>query len=274
RMFETAPAPSSVVSPPGPLPAETAIAIPSSPASNPLVDERAPAEMIPELSPGRRLAVYVGAVPLPCALAFFGLRLDRADLRAPFYYDLDALLILPMVKATAQRGPGGHWRNQRRGQGVTAPGRTEFMELYDFPVIDLLHLTLIWMLSKLVANIVLLFNLYFLLTFPLTPLTAMIAFRHLRLTLPAATVGGMLYAFLPYHYQRWENHYFLAAYWLVPLSLIPAFAICRGNFPFFRREPDGTYRRHLRSWGALGYVVLAVAGAAGGGDHAVFSLRP
>src|SRR5262249_15222916 len=158
-------------------------------------------------------------------LLFAGLRLDKVDFTAPFYYDLDALLILPMVKATAERGLGGHWRNERMG----APG---VMGLYDLPVIDHLHFLLIWLLSKVVSNVVVLFNLYFLLTFPLTTLSAMIAFRHLKLTLPAAAVGGLLYAFLPFHYQRWENHYFLAAYWLVPLSLLPVFAICQGNLPF------------------------------------------
>ena len=99
----------------------------------------------------------------------------------------------------------------------------------------------------------------------------MIAFRHLRLSLPAAAVGGLLYSFLPFHYQRWENHYFLAAYWLVPLSLLPSFAICRGNLPFFTREPNGAYRRDLTSWRTLGYVVLGIAIASGGAYYAFFT---
>ena len=42
---------------------------------------------------------------------------------------------------------------------------------------------------------------------------------------PAAAVGGLLYAFLPYHQERYHYHYFLAAYWWVPVSLVPAFIL-------------------------------------------------
>jgi len=241
------------------------------PSVDPLREQSAPADLVPSAGVWQRLAWYAGSCLLTCVLVCLGLRLDRADLNSPFYYDLDSLLILPMVKATAERGLGGHWRNERMGVGVGEPGQTQFMELYDFPVVDFLHFSAIWLLSKIVAPVVLLFNLYFLLTFPLTTLTAMIVFRHLRLTLPAAAVGGMLYAFLPYHYQRWENHYFLAAYWTVPLSLLPVFALCRGRFPFFRRQPDGSFAPALGSWRSLGYVVLGIVVASAGAYYAFFA---
>lgn len=234
-------------------------------APRPLMAEQlAPADRALSARWWERLAWYLGAALLTCVLIFAGLRLDQADLYAPFYYDLDSLLILPMVKSTAENGFGGHWRTERLG----APG---VLELYDFPVIDHLHFFLIWLLSKLVSNVILLYNLYFLLTFPLTTITAMAAFRHLRLTLPAAAVGGLLYSFLPYHYQRWENHYFLAAYWMVPLSLLPVLAICKGDLPLFRRKPDGSYEWRLASWGTAGQVVLALATASSGAYYAFFT---
>jgi hypothetical protein len=273
-MFETAPAATDprTDQPPGdpagpesprPTPTDGSRAEPAGPV--------APADIAPRPRCGQRLGWYGGAVGLTCVLVFFGLRLDRADLRAPFYYDLDALLILPLVKATAERGPGGHWRNEHMGAGVATRESPEFQELYDFPVIDLLHFTLIWLLSQFVANVVLLFNLYFLLTFPLTTLAAMIAFRQLGLTLPAAAIGGLLYSFLPFHYQRWENHYFLAAYWLVPLGLLPVLAVCRGEFPFFRRRSEGAYRWDISSRRSLGVVLLGVAVASAGAYYAFFT---
>jgi hypothetical protein len=176
-MFEIAPASPSLnpLSPPGP---PTGATMPSPSTPSPLfsliVEPTASGKPEPPPSRKLRLAWYGGSLLLTGLLVFFGLRLDRADIRAPFYYDLDALLILPLVKATAERGPGGHWRNEHMGVGVTAPDRTQFQELYDFPVIDLLHFTLIWMLSLVISNVVVLFNAYFLLTFPLTTLTAMI----------------------------------------------------------------------------------------------------
>jgi hypothetical protein len=262
-MFETAPAP--------PLPSPSVLTPDTSPAPETPASARAPADMLPPPSLRERLAWYLGALALTCILIFLGLRLDRVNLRAPFYYDLDALLILPMVKATTERGLGGHWRNDRMGAGVTADRPSQIMELHDFPVIDLLHFTVIWLLSKVVTHVVVLFNLYFLLTFPLTTLTAMIVFRHLGLTLPAAAVGGLLYSFLPYHYQRWENHYFLAAYWMVPLSLLPIFAICSGRFPFFQRMPNGTYERRIRSTRTIGYVILGAGVASAGAYYAFFA---
>ncbi len=267
-MFETAPVsplPSAPVSPEPSANGNTTTPAPGTAVLlEPFADQPVPADLDRRPRLWERLAWYAGAFLLTSILTVLGLRLDKADLKAPFYYDLDSLLILPMVKATVERGPGGHWRNERLG----APG---IMELHDFPVIDHLHFALIWLLSKVFSNVVLVYNLYFLLTFPLTTLTAMIVSRHLGLSLPAAAVGGLLYAFLPFHYQRWENHYFLAAYWMVPLSLLPAFAICRGNFPFFRRLPDGTYTRHLLSWRSLGYVVLGAAVASAGAYYAFFA---
>ncbi|MBA4065264.1 MAG: hypothetical protein C0501_16435 [Isosphaera sp.] len=223
-----------------------------------------PADADPPPRRRDRLAWYAGTALLSCALVAAGLRLDRADLKAPFYYDLDALLMIPFVKATVERGFGGHWRNEQMG----APG---VLELHDFPVIDHLHFLAIWLLGHVVSNLLVLYNLYFLLTFPLTVLTTMVVCRRLGLSLPAAATGGLLYAFLPFHYQRWENHYFLAAYWMVPLSLLPAFAILRGELPFFHKEPDGTFRRQLKTWRTLGLVVLAAAVASAGAYYAFFA---
>ena len=237
----------------------------STPPAYLLPDQPAPSGLLPVPRLKERIAWYAGTVLFSLLLVFWGLRLDRADLRTPFYYNLDSLLILPMVKTTMERGfPGAHWRNERMG----APG---VQELYDFPVIDHLHFTIIWLMGLFVRDVVVVYNLYFLLTFPLTALTAMILFRQVGLTFPAAAVGGLLYTFLPYHYQRWENHYFLAAYWIVPLSLLPLFAICRGTFPFFNRLPDGKYELRIRTWNAAGVVALAAATASAGAYYAFFA---
>jgi hypothetical protein len=222
----------------------------------------APAELVPQPGLRERVAWYAGAAALTAVLIAAGLRLDAADITAPFYYDEDALLILPLVKATLERG--SHWRNERMGY----PG---IQELHDYPVVDHLHFLLIWLLGRVFSNPVVVFNLYYLLTYPLTAFTAMYAFRRVGLTLPAAAVGAVLYAFLPYHYLRGEHHYFLAAYWLVPLTMLPVLALMRGELSFFGRGPDG--RRVLRPWSreSLGLVVLGAATASGGAYYAFFA---
>lgn len=234
---------------------------PNHPAAAPAPAPR-PADLAPQ--PGRRERAlwYAGTAVLTAVLIAAGYRLDAADIRAPFYYDEDALLILPMVKTTLERG--SHWRNERMGY----PG---IQELHDYPVVDHLHFYLIWLLGQVFPSPVVAFNLYYLLTYPLTALAAMYAFRRLGLTLPAAAVGAVLYTFLPYHYLRGENHFFLSAYWLIPLTMLPVLDLMHGEFPFFRRGPDGRRVLRLRSWASFWLVVLGAATASGGAYYAFFA---
>ncbi|HJZ58897.1 MAG TPA: hypothetical protein VKE74_28395 [Gemmataceae bacterium] len=274
---------------------------PSTPAANGTpaagpADPPAPADLVPPPSRQSRAAWYGGAVLLSALLAVFGhcvVRLDgfrflpyppfvqvefnrlalrTADLRAPFVYDADTLLILPMAKAFVENGT--HWRIDRMGcpgsPELTELGYAPCTELYDFPVIDYLHFIILWLLGRVFSDVVVVYNLYYLLTYPLTTLSAMAVLRQMRLTLPAAAVGGLLYAFIPYHYMRGEAHYFLAAYWVLPLSLLPLFGICRGDYPFFRPEPGGLRFRPF-TWNALGQVAIAVATAAAGAYYAFFT---
>lgn len=248
----------------------------------------APADLIPVQRFSVRFAWYVGTVLLAGVLAVFGhsvvrltgfaflpnepyLRFDSAglgfeaaDLHAPFTTDADAMLILPLVKAFVETGT--HWKNDRIGcpgdARLTDVGYPVGQELYDFPVIDHLHFAVLWLLARFIPDVVVVFNVYFLLTYPLTALTGMLVFRWLRLTLPAAAVGGLLYAFLPYHYLRFEHHYFLAAYWLVPVSMVPMFQLLRGEHPLVGR---------LRRWSMLGQLALAAATASGGAYYAFFA---
>lgn len=221
-------------------------AAPAPPAAPP--DPVAPADLAPVPTRRERAAWYAGSMIVASVLVSAGLRLDSQDLHAPFYYDQDALLYLPLVKTTVEHGT--HWRNERMG----APG---IQELYDFPIIDYVHLGSLWLLSRVTPDYLVAYNLYNLLTYPLTVLTAMIVLRWLKLSLPAAAAGALLYAFLPYHQERYQYHYFLAAYWVVPLSLMPVLALCKGEFPFFRRGPDGTFPPLALNWRATGDTARA-----------------
>ena len=61
-------------------------------------------------------------------------------------------------------------------------------------------------------------NLFYLLTFPLAALTAFLVLRRLGVGTPGAFAASVLFALLPYHFLRGEDHLFLAAYWAVPLG--------------------------------------------------------
>jgi hypothetical protein len=171
---------------------------------------------------------YALAAGAALGFALVGHRVDRIDVRVPFLYEDDALLILPMVKATLEGGT--HWRTDRLG----AWGG---QEMHDFPVVDHVHFGLIWLLGRAVPDAATVFNLYFLLGYPLAAVTAMAVLRHFGLSSPAAAAAGVLYACQPYHQFRGENHYFLSAYWFVPVGLMVALWLTRGRLPFFPAAP-------------------------------------
>jgi len=208
------------------------------------------------------LGSYSLGILLTVLVLLVGLRLDKADFSAPFQYEFDAILILPFVKATVERG--SHWRNERLG----APG---IQELHDFPVVDHLHFAIIWCLGQVWSDPVVVFNLFHLLTYPLTTLTTMFVLRRFGLSVPASLVGGILYAFQPYHYLRGQVHYFLAAYYVIPLTMMLALWICQGRLPFFRKTEEGNYRRALLTWDSLAALVIGVMTASAGAYYAFFA---
>jgi hypothetical protein len=211
------------------------------------------------------------AIALTMILLVGGQRLDLADWHAPFDYDnmaayitdtYDAMLILPLVKATVERG--SHWRNERLG----APG---IQETHDFAVIDHLHFGIIWILARFFSDAVVVFNLFHVLTYPLTTLTALFVLRRFGISMPVAILGAILYSFQPYHYIRGLHHYFLAAYFIVPLTLMVIFWICQGRLPFFAKEADGQYRFRLWRRDNLETVLIAAATASAGAYYAYFA---
>lgn len=205
---------------------------------------------------------YLAAVGVTAAVLVIGLHLRDADLSCPFAYENDALLILPMVKATVETGT--HWRNERLG----APG---VQELHDFPVVDHLHFAAIWLIGRFTPDAVVAFNLYHLLTYPLAAVTAMAVFRRFGVCVPLAAAGGILYAFQPFHYLRGEVHYFLSAYYILPLGLMVALWTCLGTIPFF--PPDDTGRRRFRLRDGRGWtaVVVAALTSSAGAYYAFFT---
>lgn len=210
----------------------------------------------------RELSWYLAAVLITTLVLVVGLRLDKADFHAPFTYEYDALLILPFVKEVVEGGH--HWRTARLG----APG---VQDLYDFPVVDHLHFAVIWALGRVFPSPVVVFNLFYLVTYPLTAVTALAVGRRYGLSGPAAVTAAVLYAFQPYHYLRGQTHYFLSAYYMVPFAVMVLLDICRGRLPFFPLRPDGTRRFSVRDRDTIVAVVVGLATSASGAYYAFFT---
>ena len=211
-------------------------------------------------------ACYVGFPLLSALVVLVALRITSVETvtRAPLlnYDDGDVLLILPIVKDAVERG--NYYQNDRLG----APGA---FQIYDFPVIDYTHLLGIWLVGQCTdGSYVTAFNVYYLLTFPLTTLTAFAVFRWFGFSLPGAGAGGLLYAFLYWHAIRGQAHYFLSAYWGVPLSLMLVLRVCRGDPPFTEAR-DGGRRWAFRRRDSLCAAGIAALTALGGAYYAFFT---
>jgi hypothetical protein len=195
------------------------------------------------------------AMVLALAGAALVLELWRADLRVPFAYTGDATLNLTLIKGVLENA----WYFENPDLG--APNG---QELYDYPVISMetLNLLLFRILGLGTGDPALVMNLFFLLTFPLTALTAFIVLRRLDVSREISLVIALLYAFLPYHFQRGETHVFLAAYYAVPLGAYLAIGVFRGDRLFGRWRPT-----------LMTSVMCAVvATASGSGYYAVFTV--
>ncbi|MGL4419493.1 MAG: hypothetical protein ACRCZF_02405 [Gemmataceae bacterium] len=210
-----------------------------------------------------RIGMYGAVAALALLLVAIGERLDQHTLRVPLLYhdprgiDTDAMLILPMVKSTLERG--SHWRNDQLG----APA---IQEMHDFPVVDHFHFFIIWLLGRFSADPFLVFNIFYILTYPFAALTAMWALRTYHLSWIAAATGGLLYAFAPYHLVRGENHYFLSAYYVVPLTCLLILRLSELRLPFFPDRPQPWY-----SADNLGVVFISIVTASAGAYYAFFA---
>jgi hypothetical protein len=213
-----------------------------------------PPGAIPSLPPLSRLrdaSGYVATVVLTLAVLTTTLHLWRADLTVPLRYGGgDSTFYLMLVKSTVENG--WYLDNERLG----AP---EGQNLRDFPMPDILHFGIIKLLGYVFRDFVITANLYYLLPYPLTALTAYFVLRRFHLGRLASLTASVLYACAPYHFCRMIGHPMLAAYFLLPLT---AWLLVR----LFLNENDAgiTRRGRLRYGESMGAVLIcALTGLAG-----------
>ncbi len=191
--------------------------------------------MLVEATDGDRRSAplaYAAVAALSIVAAIFTLRLWRADLRIPFDYDGDALLFSYLVKSLCDHG--WIWNNPTVG----APSGFHLQD-YAVSAHDTGHLAVIKLMSLFTGDWALLFNLYFLLGFPLIALASLAVLRHFRVSFFPALACSVLYAFLPSRLLVAEGHLFLDVFFQVPLAVLLLLWTC-GDDPPLSRDRAGS----------------------------------
>lgn len=189
-----------------------------------------------------RLFVY-GLATLLCLailVKYFGLQ--QKSLTMPLAYNGDALVHMGWIKNIVETG--WYLHNDRVG----APGG---QDVRGFPGADTLHHATFALLAVFTHDVFVLYNLFYLLTFPLTTLTTLFVLRRLNVSASIAVGVSLLYTFLPYHYFR-MGHLFLSAYYLVPVIGLFALRLYQGQ-PFLMHDAD------VRGWLKRDWFAAALA---------------
>ncbi|MEY2499356.1 MAG: hypothetical protein QOD12_2912 [Verrucomicrobiota bacterium] len=206
------------------------------------------------------LGIYLGAALGCCALTFWILALWRADLRIPFTYGVNDELTVAIGAKWLIENP---WIFSNSYLGMPF-GST----MFNYAQPDVFHYLTIKLLGMTTGHFGLVMNLFYLLTFPAICLCTLYVLRQLRIGYPAALLGSVLYAFLPYHFMRGESHAFLGAYYLVPFTALLMFRVAEESPPLLK---SGSIRLDWRRSGSIATLVICVIAGSSGVYYAFFA---
>lgn len=205
----------------------------------------------PSLTQPSRFMLELRCATISASLALAGaaavLRLWRAHPNVPISPAVsDALPVLMIVKNIQTTG----WF-----QSTPALGAPFGQDLTGYPgwVGDTWHMLILKALSTFMSPAATI-NVAFILGFPMIAAVAYGCFRLLRVSRPFACALGAVYAWLPYHFLRSEGHFFLSAYYALPVACVLAISLYNGRLTL-----SANPRRMTRTaWGAIAGTLLLV----------------
>lgn len=209
------------------------------PGSQPTKSKAPPSRRLPA---SEELLLYVVTGLLSLLLLIPVLRIDRADLRVPFYPQSDAAYYQGIVIRTLMTQPW-YLHNPELG----APGS---LELQDYPTgTDSLIYAIMKVIVLLTRDSAMTLNIYYLLTYPLVALSMLYVTRSLGLQRATAVTVAILFAFIPYHLLRTQTHIALSSYFMLPVALLIALRP-RGRLggPRSEKEQDDPMPRTRSDW--------------------------
>lgn len=169
----------------------------------------------------REVGTYAVAVALCLLVVTWALHLHRADIRVPFTYGGDTMFYHLVVKGLKDHG----WF--LTNPSLAAP---QGLDLRDVPTSDNnFYFLLLKLLALRARHYPSILNLFYLLSFPLTAIAALYVLRQFNISRFIAVLISLLYTFLPYHITRGQHHLFLSAYYPLPLLIMVALWLSRGE---------------------------------------------
>ena len=169
----------------------------------------------------RDLAIVCAATLIPLIVV---LRLWEGSLHDPFTYFGDSNFYGGVAQNIIEKG----WYQHTNRLGAPLG-----QQLYDFPLEgDNFWYLVMRFLALFTSDWVLLVNLFFIFGFFASAVSAFFSLRWLGARRVTATVAAVLFAFAPYHFIRGVSHLVYASYAVVPIGVVLAVRVARGEHPF------------------------------------------
>jgi len=189
------------------------------------------------------------------------LDLFNANLKIPFVYSGDGLLHSELIKSVLDNG----WYLNNKFTGAPYS-----QEMFDFPFSDALLFTIIKIIGLIFNDYALTLNIFYLLGYILSSITAMIVLRHFKVSYWPSLMVSILFAFLPYHFLR-LYHLHLSEYFMIPLIVMVIIWSCRnGEIIFFKNNND-KLRFKIKSRIAISSIIICLLTASSGVYYAFFA---
>lgn len=208
-------------------------------------------------------ALYAAAALAAIVGAWWALQLWRADLHVPLLYVGDALSAGIGIKNTILTG----WY-----QVIGFVGAPGALNVADYPSFDTLNYVIVRVIGFFSSDWALVMNVFYIATYPLSAIFAVLAGRRSGASRPAAFVLAVLFALTPFHFYRGEGHLFLSSYYVVPIAVMLAVAVGSAAVPFFAPgdADDDSTRLRIVSVASAVWAAAALAIGLSGLYYAFF----
>jgi hypothetical protein len=206
------------------------------------------------------LAAYLVAIVLSLAILVELLDLRKTDLATPITYYGDALFYSMITKAIITNG---WWLTN------DSLGAPHIQENFDFPQNDCFSYFTIKIMGLFTSNYAVVFNIFYLLSFPFTTISSFYVFRKFNLSVAPAIMASLLYTFIRPHFAPGQYHLIYCLFFPVPLIIMVILWVCSEQFSLTRIE-DGRTRLNLRNPKLIAVLLICVLTASTGGAYYSF----